>query len=61
MSCPQNMVKKSLLLATISAAKDIRQWKAIAERKGILTAAQTAQIHTKKEVVDPIIEACPFC
>ena len=29
MSNPRNMIKKSLLLSTIMAAKDIRQWRAI--------------------------------
>ena len=61
MSNPRNMIKKSLLLSTIMAAKDIRQWRAIVVRKNIMDDATAQATRTKQELFDALMRDCPFC
>ena len=61
MSNPRNMIKKSLLLSTIMAAKDIRQWRAIVVRKNVMDDATAQGTRTKQELFDALMRECPFC
>ena len=61
MSNPRNMIKKSLLLSTIMAAKDIRQWRAIVVRKNIMEDSAAQATRTKQELFDALMRDCPFC
>ena len=61
MSNPRNMTKKSLLLSTIMAAKDIRQWRAIVVRKNIMDDSAAQATRTKQELFDALMRDCPFC
>ena len=55
------MIKKSLLLSTIMAAKDIRQWRAIVVRKNVMDDATAQGTRTKQELFDALMRECPFC
>ena len=61
MSNPRNMIKKSLLLSTIMAAKDIRQWRAFVVRKNIMDDQAAQALRTKQELFDALMRDCPFC
>ena len=61
MSNPRNMIKKSLLLSTIMAAKDIRQWRAIVVRKNVMDDATAQGTRTKQELFDALMREYPFC
>ena len=49
MSNPRNMIKKSLLLSTIMAAKDIRQWRTIVVRKNAMDDAAAQATRRTRE------------
>ena len=61
MTNPRQMVKKSLLLGTIMASKDIRPWRAILTRKNIMDDATAQATRTKQELFDALTRECPFC
>ena len=60
MTVPRNMVKKSLLIMTIQAARDIRWWKNRAVRMGVFTQAEVDGIHSKDILVNKVMESCAF-
>lgn len=60
MSCPRNMVKKSMLVMTLQATRDIRWWKSRAVPMGVFTQDEVDGIHSKDIIVDKVMQSCPF-
>ena len=61
MANPRQLVKKSMLLGTILASKDIRQWRQILVRKNIMNQETADGTRTKQELFDALMRECPFC
>ena len=60
MNPPTMMVRKSMFLSTMMAAKDIRQYRQIVIRKGIMTESEAEAARDKKTIFDKLMENCPF-
>ena len=60
MTAPTMLIKKSLLLMTMCASKDIRAWRSTAVRMGKYTQQQADAIDNKQEIFDALMADCPF-